>query len=80
MSLLLANRVCHGSHPLLNMSAANAISVIDPAGSKKLDKSKSTLRIDPLVAAVMAAFEVSDGNEHAPGTYLSDPDEAFMVF
>jgi len=38
------------------MGAANAIAVHDPAGARKLDKSKSTQRIDPLVAAVMAAF------------------------
>jgi phage terminase large subunit-like protein len=53
---LLGGRVRHGGHPLLTMGAANAIAVSDPAGSRKLDKSKSTQRIDPLVAAVMAAF------------------------
>ena len=57
---LLASEIRHGSHPLLNMSAANAIATVDPAGSRKLDKSKATLRIDPLVAAVMAVHEVSE--------------------
>ena len=60
-SLLLEERIRHGNHPLLNMAAANAIAVNDPAGSKKLDKSKSTQRIDPLIAAVMAVFAVSEG-------------------
>lgn len=55
-SALLAGKVRHGGHPLLAMGAANAISVSDAAGNRKLDKSKSTQRIDPLVAAVMAAF------------------------
>ena len=55
-SALLAGKVRHGGHPLLTMGAANAIAVMDPAGGRKLDKSKSTQRIDPLVAAVMAAF------------------------
>jgi len=59
--LLLDRRIRHGGHPLLNMSAANAIAVQDPAGNRKLDKDLATLRIDPLVAAVMAAYEVSDG-------------------
>jgi len=59
--LLLETRIRHGAHPLLTMAAANAIAVSDPAGNRKLDKQKGTLRIDPLVAAVMAAFEVSDG-------------------
>ena len=51
---LLQQKMRHGAHPLLNMSAANAVVVRDPAGNRKIDKSKSTLRIDPLVAAVMA--------------------------
>jgi phage terminase large subunit-like protein len=58
--LLLSSRLRHGGHPLLNMAAANAISVKDPAGNTKLDKAKSTQRIDPLVAAVMAVFEVTE--------------------
>ena len=52
--MLLQEKIRHGSHPLLNMAAANAIAITDPAGNRKLDKSKSTQRIDPLVAAVMA--------------------------
>ena len=51
---LLQDKLRHGSHPLLNMAAANAIVVRDPAGNRKIDKSKATQRIDPLVAAVMA--------------------------
>jgi phage terminase large subunit-like protein len=54
-TLLLQERLRHGAHPLLNMGAANAVVVQDPAGNRKLDKAQSTQRIDPLVAAVMAA-------------------------
>ena len=61
-SLLLEGRIRHGNHPLLNMAAANAIAVSDPSGSRKIDKSKATQRIDPLIAAVMATFAVSEGN------------------
>ena len=53
---LLGGRLRHGGHPLLTMGAANAIAVSDPAGARKLDKSRSTQRIDPLVAAIMACF------------------------
>jgi len=53
--LLLQNKIAHGGHPLLNMAAANCIVVSDPAGNRKVDKSKSTQRIDPLVAALMSA-------------------------
>jgi phage terminase large subunit-like protein len=44
----------HGGNPVLNMCAANAVVTRDPAGSRKLDKSKATGRIDGLVALAMA--------------------------
>ena len=62
---LLSGKIRHGGHPLLNMAAANAIVVKDPAGNQKLDKAKSTQRIDPLVASVMALFEVTEGSDGA---------------
>ena len=51
---LLNDRVRHGGHPVLRMCAANAVVVMDPAGNRKLDKSKATGRIDGMVAMVMA--------------------------
>jgi phage terminase large subunit-like protein len=41
-------------HPVLRWCAANAIAVRDPAGNRKLDKSKATGRIDGMVALAMA--------------------------
>jgi phage terminase large subunit-like protein len=61
--LMLQGKIRHGMHPLLNMAAANAIAVRDPSGNRKLDKSKSTLRIDPLVAAVMGVFAAATADE-----------------
>jgi phage terminase large subunit-like protein len=74
MALLLNGKLRHGNHPLLNMAVANAIAVYDPTGSVKLDKSKATQRIDPLIAAVMAAFPCSDGQSGNVQSYLSDTD------
>ena len=51
---LLAERVRHGGHPVLTMCAANAVALPDPAGNRKLDKSKATGRIDGMVALAMA--------------------------
>ena len=51
---LLNSRINHGDHPILNMCAANAIATKDPAGGRKLDKSKTTGRIDGLVALAMS--------------------------
>lgn len=51
---LLQARLRHGGNPVLRWCAANAIAVKDPAGNRKLDKSKATGRIDGLVALTMA--------------------------
>jgi phage terminase large subunit-like protein len=44
----------HDGNPLLTWNVANAIVTSDPAGNRKLDKSKSRLRIDGAVSATMA--------------------------
>lgn len=51
---LLNGRVAHGLHPVLTMCARNATTVRDPAGSRKLDKSRQTGRIDGMQALAMA--------------------------
>jgi phage terminase large subunit-like protein len=52
---LLKENVRHGGHPVLAMCAANAVATADPAGNRKLDKSKATGRIDGMQALAMAA-------------------------
>src|SRR5690606_40286479 len=51
---LLNAEVAHGSHPVLTWNAANAVTTKDPAGNRKLDKSRQTGRIDGMVALAMA--------------------------
>ena len=53
-ALLLSGKLRHGNHPVLTMCAANAVTSTDPAGNRKLDKSKATGRIDGMVALAMA--------------------------
>lgn len=50
----LHGRIRHGAHPVLTMCAANAVIAKDPAGNRKLDKARSTGRIDGMVSLVMA--------------------------
>ncbi|MEO0612384.1 MAG: terminase TerL endonuclease subunit, partial [Pseudomonadota bacterium] len=52
--LLVEGALRHGGHPLLTWCASNAKATLDPAGNRKLDKSKATGRIDGMVAMVMA--------------------------
>lgn len=51
---LLNGRLAHGGHPVLTMCAANAVIKADEAGNRKLNKAKSSGRIDGMVALAMA--------------------------
>jgi len=51
---LLNEEIAHGNHPVLTMCAANATTTKDPAGNRKLDKSRPLGRIDGLQALAMA--------------------------
>ena len=53
-SILLNGKLRHGGNPILTWCAANAVALQDAAGNRKLDKAKSTGRIDGIVALVMA--------------------------
>lgn len=67
---VLDQRLRHGSHPVLNMCAANATVTVDPAGNRKLNKAKSTGRIDGMVALLMAISGAADSIEHKEASYL----------
>jgi phage terminase large subunit-like protein len=57
--LVVQQKMRHGLHPVLTMAAANAVVVRDPAGGRKLDKARSSGRIDPLVALAMALSQAT---------------------
>ena len=54
MKLVLEKRIAHGGHPVLRWMMDNVYVRQDPAGNIKMDKSKSTEKIDASVALVMA--------------------------
>lgn len=60
---LLSQRIAHGNHPVLTMCAANAVVRSDPAGNRKLDKVKSSGRIDGMIALAMAHGAAPDVGE-----------------
>lgn len=51
---ILERRFQHGGHPVLTWCFSNAVAVQDPAGNRKLDKSRTRFRIDGAVATAMA--------------------------
>ena len=54
MRLVLEHKINHGGHPILRWNMDNAYVRTDPAGNIKLDKEKSTEKVDGAVALVMA--------------------------
>ena len=50
---VVERKLMHPNNPCLNWNMANAVAVMDPAGSRKLDKEKSRFRIDGAVALAM---------------------------
>lgn len=66
---ILNGRLVHGGHPVLNMCAANATVQADPAGNRKLSKSKSHGRIDGMVALAMARSVAGTYEAERPKEY-----------
>ena len=72
---LLNGRLRHGGNPILRNHAANVIAIRDPAGNRKLDKSKATGRIDGMVALAMAMGRamVSASDEASFNDFIFNP-------
>ena len=54
VQLTLEERIAHGGHKVLRWTMDNVYVRQDPAGNIKMDKEKSTEKIDAAVAIVMA--------------------------
>lgn len=54
MRFVLEHKIAHGGHPVLRWCMDNVYVKTDPAGNIKMDKEKSTEKIDGAVAMVMA--------------------------
>lgn len=68
-ALVTKGAVGHGGHPILTWMATNASVNEDPHGNIKLDKRKSTQRIDGIVASVMALARALVAEEKGPSVY-----------
>jgi phage terminase large subunit-like protein len=66
-SALNNEKLRHGANPVLTWCAANARATRDPAGNRKLDKSKATGRIDGIQALAMAFGGAGMITEGQPG-------------
>lgn len=64
--LLIDDELRPDGNPVMNWNLMSAVIEADPAGNRKLTKSKSTGRIDGAVAGVMAAGRAIAAKESAP--------------
>lgn len=59
--------IVHPNNPVLNWNMGNAVAVTDPAGNRKIDKSKVRFRIDGAVALAMAVgLKARDASQAGP--------------
>ena len=77
--LVAEHKLCHGGQPILNMCAAGAVTQSDPAGNRKLNKSKSYSKIDGLVALAMALGSMSSEETAPSSSPWDDPDYKLAV-
>jgi phage terminase large subunit-like protein len=70
-SLVISRRLCHGGNPLLRWCASNVVVEHDAADNIKPVKDKSSERIDPIVAAVMAIGRSLAEEQKGPSVYES---------
>jgi len=70
-TMVLQRQLRHTGHPVMAMCVANAATVSDPTGGRKLVKDRQTGRIDGLVAAVMAVGAAAKVPAKKPSIYAS---------
>ena len=72
MKLTLEQRIAHGGHPVLRWMMDNIFIRTDPAGNIKVDKEKSTEKIDGAIAAIMGLDRaIRCGNDTRASVYDS---------
>jgi phage terminase large subunit-like protein len=68
MRLTLERKLNHGGHPVLRWNMDNAFVRTDPAGNLKVDKEKSTEKVDGVIALIMA-LDRALKNRHGGSVY-----------
>lgn len=64
---VLERSLMHDGNPCLTWNVSNGISISDPSGNRKLDKSKTRFRIDGLVSLAMAlGLKSRDSTQEEP--------------
>ena len=76
---VIGGELKHDGNPILTNNMMNALTVMDPAGNRKLDKAKSRFRIDGAVALAMAlGLKALDRTPATPVSPWEDPNFDLM--
>ena len=67
--IVIGKELNHGNNRVLRFMCSNVAIKTDPAGNIKLDKSKSTEKIDGMIALVMALGSYMNGNTKQDNPY-----------
>ena len=73
MRVVLEHKLAHSGHPVLRWNMDNVFVRMDPAGNLKIDKQKSTEKVDGAVALVMA-LDRAMKNQGGSGSVYDDRD------
>jgi phage terminase large subunit-like protein len=74
MRLILSKQVAHGGHPVLRWMADNIVVRRDPAGNIKVDKEKSSEKIDGIVAMIMGLARAAVNPPEDDGSIYDERD------
>ena len=77
MRIVLERKLNHGGHPVLRWNMDNAFVRTDPAGNLKIDKEKSTEKVDGAIALVMA-LDRAMKNQNGSGSVYDDRGFLFL--
>lgn len=75
---VLHNELIQPGNPVLTWNVANAVAVMDPAGSRKLDKAKARFRIDGAVSLAMV-LGIKSREREGGGSMLTTGSDALVV-
>ena len=64
--MVLEGRLAHANHPVLSFCVNSSTVLLDPAGNRKIDKSRPGARIDGAVALAMASSAAALHEQDAP--------------
>jgi phage terminase large subunit-like protein len=77
---LLSRTLHHGNHPILRWMADNVITTSDAHGNEKIDKPKTSLKVDGIVSLVMALDRVTrHATDEGEGATAYDDDGIFVL-